>query len=251
MLRKNKIQALSKCFCKMPHASKIFEGVCGTCFGNIPAERQLRSHTPTPNQNQKIENLEDLIKLKSQISEKAYLKTIKAMSLLKSVSGSALPEKIQHKRSNASNKPEGKFFIIPEEKISMKKINHLHTESQPNNRCSSIPKISFSKSTISSSDVYTSSVYEKSKSINYKAYLKKNHDRALSSRVYKLSNSPIPELRFPSISEYPETISRKSEDGLKYFSTECTHLGHSNTVSSVVFLQGKPFSSSYDYNIIS
>lgn len=231
MSKINKIHALAKCYCKVPHASKIFEGVCGSCFGKIPLAKTARSHTPNP--DAKPENLEDLIRLKSQISEKAYIKTLKVMKLLKSVSGQSLPEKF-HKRSNTSNKPEekSKIFVIPEEKFGLKKFNHLHTESHPNSK-----QISLSKSIFDSKVIGFKSVYQKS------------HERALSSRVYKLSNSPIPELRFPSIGEIGE-LGRRSVENSRFFMNECVHVGHNNSVNSIVIQQGKPFSAGADYKIL-
>ena len=183
--------------------------------------------------------------LKSQISEKAYLKTIKVMKLLKSVSGPSLSDKNQHKRSNTSNKPEGKIFTIPEERSGSKKTGHLHTESHPNSK---LKNPSFSKSISSSLD--QPNPLETIKS-NYKVFSHKSHDRALSSRVYKLSNSPIPELRFPSLSEYPEIFFRKSEELSKILTNECLHWGHKNSVNSIAFLQGRTFTAGSDYNIIS
>ena len=250
MIKNNKIQSLSKCNCKIPQCSKIFEGICGTCFGNFSPCKLTRSHTPAP--NTKPESFEDMARLKSKISEKAYIKTLKVMKLLKSVSGQSIQHKIQHRRSNTSNKPENKIFVIPEERSSINKINHAHTESHPNFNPASLSKVSFSRSILGGMDpLAPSRCINNSKSSNDRSSVHKSHDRALSSRVYKLSSSPIPELRFPSTSDPVEVIYRKSEEIPKYFSHECYHIGHRNSVSSVAFLQGRPFSAGSDYNIIS
>ena len=174
------------------------------------------------------------------------------MKLLKSVSDQSLPEKFQHKRSNTSNKPESQIFVIPEERTSIKKINHAHTESHPNFKPTSISKVSFSNSVLGGVDaIPPSRCFENSKSSNIRGSNHKSHDQGPSSRAYKSSSSPIPENRFSSISDHFEGIYRKSEEITKYFSHECYHIGHRNAVTSVVFLQGRPFSAGSDYNIIS
>ncbi|OMJ76618.1 hypothetical protein SteCoe_23960 [Stentor coeruleus] len=62
--------------------------------------------------------------------------------------------------------------------------------------------------------------------------------------------SPINSSRFPSISEYPEAILRKSEELPKYMSNEFIHVGHKNSVNSIALLQGRIFTAGHDYKII-
>lgn len=242
------MQGSAKCYCAYSTPSKILDGYCSTCFGRLGQEKDSRCHTPNP--GSKPENLEDFIRLKSQISEKAYMKTIKVMNLLKSASGPFLPERLQHKRSNTSNKPES-ISSIPEERSGIKKINHLHTESHPNAKNNNISRLGVSKSQSNNLEISNvQSSLDTNRLMSYKTFGPKHHDRALSSKVTLISNSPIPSARFPSISEYPEAILRKSEELPKYMSNEFIHVGHSNSVNSIALLQGRIFTAGHDYNII-
>lgn len=243
------MQGITKCYCAYSAPSKILDGFCNSCFGRLGLDKDSRCQTPNP--GLKPENLEDFIRLKSEISEKAYMQTIKVMNLLKSTSGPFLPDRLHHKRSITSNKPDSIHYIIPEERTGIRKINHLHTESHPNAKVHNISKLGVSKSQSNNLEISKIQNLDKNKLLSFKTIGSIHHDRALSSKVTNIPMSPINSARFPSISEYPEAILRKSEELPKYMSNEFIHVGHTNSINSIALLQGRIFTAGHDYNIIS
>lgn len=224
------------CYCTEQSNSKILPGYCSTCYGTL---------ADTPESKVKPSTLEELINLKSQFLESAYQKTLKVMKMFKSSSSPQLPDYLKHKRSNTSNKLLKNKDLVPEEGAGINKVNCLKVELHPNSRSSAQIFTSGLPVTLNRFQEKPKEDFEKTKSISFKNFVSKHHDRALSSKIGDSVYSSKNDLWLPPDSLISKWQRPKPDENLEFF-----HTGHRNSVNCLAILQGKVFSAGSDYSII-
>jgi hypothetical protein len=226
------------CYCREQSSSKMMPGYCSTCHGTL---------SDTPEGKIKPSTLEELLSLKSQFLENAYLKTLKVMKIFKSSSSPTLPDNQKHKRSNTSNKLIKSKDTVPEEGPGINKINSLHTESHPNTRSVPYLAIGTLKSSVMQKPKELSLNMESTKPISYKNFVTKHHDRAFSSRIensiYESDSWLKPQSALSNYSDANKSQVHKESSSFRF-------AGHANSVNCLTFAQGRLFSAGSDYKIL-
>lgn len=222
------------CYCRDHKSSKIMPGYCSTCLGPLP-DTQNPKITPS--------TLEDLISLKSEFLESAYMKTLPQNNTSKSSSSPTFPEQPSHKRSYTTSKLIKFRDKVLEKGPEINKIHNLNTES--NVKTYSTPFIT--TETLKSPEFLNPKVFEISlQSAN--SGNNKHHGRASSSIIENSIYETKPwEKSQPAFSNHSDRLKSK------VFPSETSKFrfaGHLNSVNCLSYAQNRLFSAGSDYQIL-